>query len=335
MSKESRSTAKTTLNREKDMSDKILPDDEKKEKFDLFFQKRIEPLVITQNKQKEKYLGRFWCFFWTMIFLVAVNTLIVLFNVILHHHPLNVTQLFLVMAAGVAIVVFPLYSYHKLPKTDIFSVFLSFFGAWKYKQNAPQLSSELLPARKKFNMINNVSQQYLGVKISIGDLIHHAHTCAWHFMRTEPKIIGTFISLTFSQVVEDKIMLFEKRGKYSRTKYPPLRVIGPYINIPAANFFNIFAVRQNAYEDVLCSRFFEALLDLKETFKAKKIYVQIERNRMDIVMSDSRFYFNHYRIWSKKIHKNRFDAAYNQVEQVYEMAEDILAILQRRNNRKL
>lgn len=315
------------------MQDEIVPEDARKEAFDLFFRKKIEPLIDTQNKQKDKYRGRFWCFFWTMIFLLAVNTLIVLYMVILHHRPLSVVQLLLIVAAATCIVLFPLYTYKKIKKIDIFRVFLGFFGAWKYNENIQNVSAEILPSKKTIGVVHNISQQYLGVDLSIGNLVEKKHRIK-HDVCTHPSMIGTFLSFTFSNKLDDKILMFEQHGLYSKSKYPSMVSIGQYINFPAANYFNIFAAQAGSHEDLLCARFFEDVLDLKEIFGAKKIYVLIDGKKMHIFLSGSQFYFNHNRIWSKKINKDRFDVAYRQVEQVYEFAEDVLAMLQRQRARR-
>src|SRR5574344_243667 len=104
--------------------------------FQKYYDLHIEPMVDEDAKIKNRYHNRFWCFVWTILFLNSANALFVLFNSLMHKRPINFEQLMIIAVCSLIIMFWPIRSYKKLEKKDLFGKFVQFYGNWKHNQDS-------------------------------------------------------------------------------------------------------------------------------------------------------------------------------------------------------
>ena len=273
-------------------------------KFNAYFTETIEPLVNEANYIKQKYHSRFWGYFWTVFFIMTANLLWALFNNLMYDKPLNYEQLILVNLIAVTIIFLPIYFYKRIPKNDIFDTFIQFYGHWEHLKDSEValVHSPIIPAHDTVRAEHNVRGEYNGVQMEMRDTFYGRGNAK------KQKIIsgGVILFLRFKQPFEGRILMFDKSGFYRKNKFASMEYYNDKLNIPAANYFNIFTDNIKFAHNFLLSLFFEQILDMKDTFAAKHMYVEITDNIVRIYFEGSRMYLDNYKFWSKPVDKKKF-----------------------------
>ena len=286
--------------------------------WEEYFEQNIVPLVEADNKIKDKYRSRFWCYLWTIMFLMSSNALIVLYNVIMHDKPISYQQLAIVNLVAFSLLILPIYSYYRQPRVDIFAEFIKFFGNWKLAHNSEVklVHSPIIPKHDYVSSSHNVDGEIADVKLQLRDTFyekkHILGSKNWRYTVSD----GVILYIEFPQKFKDKILIFDRSGFYRKGRFPDLENQNGNIEIPAANYFNIFSNAQKYTESFISPTFLERLLDMSDDFEAKHTYVEINENYMRIYFEGSSLYFENYKFWSNKIDKNKFLQLHNRFESV-------------------
>ena len=279
-----------------------------KDAFDAYFQTEIEQLVDEDNKIKRRYRSRFWAFFWSVTFLVCINALIAIFNTLMSGHPFNWQLLILISICAYSVIVFPVLSYYRHKREDIFDVFLRQYGSWKHGTNKEVrlVHSPVIPEHDSVTSSHDIESLYNGIQVEMRDTSYTKKIGPekWNWHRTVSS--GVILMLKFPQDFAADILLFDRNGFMRKNKFrgQPSRI--GIIDVPAANYFHVFCADDTYLKKVLRSSFFESLLDLKEAMKAKNAYVEISQNYMRVYFEGSSLYTDSYKFWSNALDKNKF-----------------------------
>ena len=278
--------------------------------FEEYYTNNIVPLVDEANEVKSRYRSKFWGYLFSVLFLMSINVLVVLFISLMRKTPISWSQLFLINVVASLFVYWPIYSYNKLPKNDIFDVFLRFYGNWQHLTNSEVklVHSPIIPEHDGVGSTHNVVGKFENVTIEMRD--------TYYTVKNKVVSQGVILYATFDKKFRGSLLMFEKNGFYRKNKFPDYELYNSKTFIPSANYFNIFTSNDEIGEDVLHNLFFENLLDLKDVFKAHRLYMQAEDNYMRVYLEGSSMYINNYKIWSRKIDKNRFLQMHNEFEKM-------------------
>ena len=298
--------------------------------FDVYMNEVIIPEVDAANNEKERCRNQFWTYFWTSLFLISVNALVVLYRTLMYHHVLRVDQLIFINLVAVLIVCWPLYSWRKRKKKDVFAVFLKFYGDFECigegKEIVDDVDLSVVPAHQTAQTEYHIKGRYNGADIEIRDTVYLNPRATFAKKAAE----GVMLGMNFEQSLDVNMLLFEKHGFYRKSKMPNMLTLNDKINIPAANYFNIFATDAQRPMKFLCSAFFEKVLDIKDVFGARKMYVMAQDRQIKIFLEGCRIYFDNYKLWSRKIEYDKFRRLHKQFEEIFIFIETIQALL--RNN---
>ena len=297
--------------------------------FEQYFEKNIVPLVEQDNYIKDKYRSRFWGYVWSITFLISVNVLFVLFMSLMSNHPVNFEQLFLFTLVASIFVVWPIFKYYREPREDIFDVFLKFYGQWQHKTTGEVslVHSPIIPAHDAVRATHNITSEFDRVKVEIRDTYY---TKQFHFLKKKWERTvssGVIVYLTFPQKFSGTLLVFDKSGFYKSGKFSDLEVVKPRLEIPAANYFKCFTDNVDFAQNIMLTLFYETILDMKEAFGAKKLYIQIQDNYIRLYFEGSVLYFDSYKFWSRKIDKNKFLQINNEFEKTFNFIQMIKALI--------
>lgn len=291
--------------------------------FEQYFEREIIPLVEEDNRRKDTYRGRFWGAFWSALFIFSANTLWVLFSSLMYGHALNYEQILLVAFVAALIVVWPIYSYYKQPRLDIFEAFLRFYGDWKYKTSGKVrlVHSRIIPQHDDVFAKHNISGTPENIKTEIRDTFYQKDILFRN--KTWKRVVssGVIVYLTFPQKFKADLLVFDKNGFYRKNKFPELTAVEPKLEVPASNYFRCFTDNTEEAQRIIISSFYEAILDLKEVFAAKSINVEIKDNYIRLYLEDSTLYFTNYKFWSRKVDKNKFRQLHGELCKIAEFIQ--------------
>ena len=300
-------------------------EEEEKSPFEQYYLSEIVPAVEENNKIKDRYRTKFWGYFWTILFLMCANLLVIFFNFLLYNHPINYEQLALVNIIAFALIFYPIYQYYKTPRQNAFETFLAYYGNWKHLKNTdvPLVHSPIIPPHDYVCAKHNVLAEYEDWSMQLRDTIYQnfAMLKNIHYKRTVS--FGIICLVEFKHSFKGEILLFEKRGFYRKSKFPGLQNVGSGITSPVAESFYIFANDADYAERMLPALFFERVLDLKEDFGAKRLYVEMRDSIMRLYFEGAQLYFDNDKFWSSKINKDKFIQLNNCVEQTLLFIETI------------
>jgi len=299
-----------------------------------YFEQNIIPLVEADNKLKDKYRGRFWCYLWTVIFLMSSNALVVLFNVLMHGRPISYEQLLIVNVVAFSFVIWPIYSYYRQPRADIFAEFIKFFGNWKLAHNAEVklVHSPIIPKHDFVTSTHNADGEIAGAKLQLRDTFYEKKLIFGNKNWRHTVSAGIILYIEFEQKFKDKILLFDRSGFYRKSRFDDLDNQNNNIEIPAANYFNIFSADKKFTVSFISPTFLERLLDMSDDFAARHTYVEINENYMRIYFEGSRLYFDNYKLWSDKIDKDKFRQLHKQFESIMTFIYIVKELLYRTEN---
>ena len=289
--------------------------------FEQYFEEKIVPLVDAENKVKDRYRSKFWGYLVTILFLMSANVLIVLFRTLMQHVPLSWEQLLLVNAVAFMFVFIPIYKYNSLPKNDIFDVFLKFYGDWQHLQNSEVklVHSPIIPEHDAVRASHNVVSEVGANRIEMRDT----------FYTEKNKVVssGVMLYITFAGEFGGSLLMFDKNGFYRKNKFPEHECYNGKTDIPAAKYFNIFTSDDNIGEKMIHNLFLENLLDLKDVFRARHLYVQAQGNNMRVYLEGSELYIDNYKFWSRKVDKNRFRQLHHEFEAVHLFVQTVQSLM--------
>ena len=300
--------------------------------FEQYFAKKIIPIVETDNHFKEKQKGRFWASLWIIVFLLSINALIALYFSLMHHKPINYNQLLILAIVGIGIIYWPIHKYYQYKRVNIFDVFIQFYGTWIHNQNSEQeaIKTDLFPQHDNVKFAHDISGEYCGVKLRLCDtvLLKNISIQNWRWQKNVAK--GVLINFVFNHEVADNLYLLEKKGFFHKDLKDSLVNIGSRIHIPAANYFYVFNSTEIVPDRLLSASFFEQVLDIKGIFSASKIYIHIQKNKIQIFLAGAELYFENYKFWSGTIKQDKFKQLYTQFEYVFTFVETIFIVEKRR-----
>lgn len=293
--------------------------------FEQYLTQKIVPLIDEMNALKARYRSRFWGALWIVMFLVSANSLFVLFNTIIYNNPLNIEQLLLIVVVAIFIIIWPLQQYKKKHYPDIFKAFWQFYGDWQYfistQKNAEADYAPILPPHDAIQALHTVKGKYLATDIIFADV--------QYWQKNKKVSNGVYIELTFPQKIVNKILLFARNGFYRKNKYSDMNSLNEQIFIPAAAYFNIFSPQPQAPKRLLCSPFFEKILDIRDIFKADRIYVALQQEKITIYLENSKIYFSPNGIWQRKLEDKKFRLLHCKITEILEFIELIQEIYSR------
>jgi hypothetical protein len=311
------------------------------DKFDDYFENVIEPLIEEENRKKTKYHTSFWVRFWSAVFLVCFNVLITLFRSVMFKHSFSYTQMLLVIAVALLIVVWPIVRFNHSKKHNIFSEFLKFFGSWKHIENNQVMDVNktraakdevldnvvkiadghlpIVPKHSSLNISHNAVGEYNGIKIQVRDAVYGNSFIKKNLTFNRNVAHGVRINFKLPFKVQGVTLLFDKSGFYRKNKYERLEKIST--DIPAAGYFNIFSDNKFFTDNLLRPDFYETLLDLKDMYQARRIYVEIKNDTIKVFLENSVLYFDYIAFWSRKIDKQKFQNLYKCFEATFVFAD--------------
>ena len=294
-------------------------DAENTDSYEAYYNSVIVPMVEEDNKLKEHYRSLFWGYFWSILFLMTANGLVVLFNVLMHDRPISYEQLLLVNVVAIVVMFVPIYRYRKIPKNDILDAFIQFYGGWKHLKNAHVrlVHSPIIPPHESVCASHNVVGRCNKTQTEVRDTDYYNRGMLGKFSYRRKVSSGVILYMEYEQDFAGTILLFDRRGFYHKKKFGDLLSVGDKLQIPAANYFHIFTDNIDFTESMLPSLFFERILDMKEVFGAKHIYLEISGNYIRVYFEGARLYFDNYHFWSRKIDKNKFVQLHQKFEQIF------------------
>jgi len=308
--------------------------EEQKDQFEEYFESTIVPLIEQENKTKDKYRSKFWGYLFSVLFLMSANVLVVLFGALMHKNAISWGQIILINVVAFMLVFWPIYRYNKMPKNDIFDVFLKYYGNWKHseKYNVKLVHSPIIPKHDAVMAKHEIHCDFGDMRIEMRDTYYTKKSLFKCWNKEHTISSGVILYVTFPQEFKGKLLMFEKGGFYRKSKFEGYELYNSRIDIPSANYFNIFVSDSEIGENLLHSLFFENVLDLKDVFKTRRIYVQAENNYMRVYLDGSEIYIDNYKLWNKKIDKNRFLQMHHEFENVYMFVQVVRSLMERKDD---
>ncbi len=300
------------------MVDFIEANEEELSEFEQYYLSDIVPAVDDVNCIKDKYRSKFWGYFWTILFLMCANTLFCFFSHLLYNRPISYEQIFLVNAVAAVVVFFPVYQYYRAPKTDIFDIFLNFYGNWKHLKDMEEsaVNSPIIPPHDFAGASHNVDAEYPDLSLNMCDM-NYKVACAIKNIHYKRKVSsGILLSIKLKVNFSGRIYLFDKKGFYRKNKFPEMLNAKDVVAAPLAECFHIFTDNTNYALNMLPTMFFERILDMKDTFGAKHLYVEIQGDTLRIYFEGAHLYIESNGLWSRKINKEKFVQLNDGIEQI-------------------
>ncbi len=303
------------------------PDNEPIDPFEEYFANQITPLADNDNDIKRKYRSQFWTYFWSVSFLYLINVMIELFRHLMSGHKVNYEQQLIIGFVCILIIFIPIIKYYLHKKTDMFDVFIRFYGDFEHLKDC-QVYDAHLPMAPKHNILriyHNAMGYSQNVKVEIRDTDYVQETTYKKLKWRRVVGQGVRINLTMPEDFPAQIFLFDKSS--SKRNVVPDGCQKFDLNIPASNYFSMCSTDVAYAKELLCSAFFEGLLDLQDVFRAKKIHAEIRNNTIKIFLVDSELYFDTYKFWSRQIDKERFRRLHRQFERTLSFTQTFINII--------
>ena len=304
------------------------PEQPEENAFDQYFDQKIVPLVEEDNRLKDRYHSRFWGYVWSITFIISANVLFVLFRALMSKHPVNYEQLILFGVVAASFAAWPIFKYYREPRQDIFDVFLQYYGDWKHKTTGEVklVHAPIIPPHDNVTASHNITNDVGDVKVEIRDTLYTKNSMLFGRSRVKKVSSGVIVYLTFPENFNGTLLVFDKSGFYRKSKFPQLDAVSPRMEIPASNYFRCFTDNTTFAQNMMLSLFYETILDMKEAFAAKNMYLQIQDNFIRIYFEGSTLYFDNYKFWSSKIDKNKFLQMNTEFEKTFNFIQIIKAL---------
>ena len=292
--------------------------------FEQYFNENIVPLVEAENELKKKYHSKFWGYFFSVIFLISFNILIVLYRTLIGHAPLSWEQLILVSVGVMMLVLIPIRSYNKLPKNDIFDVFLKFYGNWQHTKNSHVnlVHSPIIPKHEAVGARHEIKGFFDDTTVEIRD--------TYYTVNSKTVSSGVVLYATFEKNFCGSLLMYDRRGFYRKTARDGYQYYNGKVEIPAINYFNVFVSNEEIGEQMIRNLFLENLLDLKDAYRAKHVYLQAEENYIRVYLEGSEIYIDNYKFWGRMVDKNRFLEMHNELEKTDLFMQTVLSLMEKK-----
>ncbi|MDO4162069.1 MAG: DUF3137 domain-containing protein [Pseudomonadota bacterium] len=289
-----------------------------------FIRKEVLPLIEEEDRYRQKFKNRFWFYSGLLLFINCINTLIVLFQYLIYNRPVSGSQLFLIALVSVFILLWYAQKAQKKKLPDVLAKFIRFYGNWtvSYSKEVTTFSDELIPhsgrkiektAIRGDDNTSLVMKQFVFLKRLYKNM----------FTKNGG---GIWLDIKLAQKAPGKLILFEKGGFYKKKKYEGLELVSS--NIGISNHFYSFTDSRQLSEYVVRVVLFENILDLKEVFKASKIYVRIENDRLNVFLQNGRFLYNNSSLWHFSGGEKKLMLLHEQIEKIFTAVKVIETLIE-------
>lgn len=296
--------------------------------FEEYYSKTVSPLVEKDTAVKKKYRGRFWASLWTVCFFISANSLVTFFIAMTRGKEVNYEQLMLINIAALFIIYLPFYNYYHQKKDDLFAAFIGFYGNWKHIENvniAP-VHRPIIPEHETLEVTHKAEGPIGNVAVNIRDTVYRKTVSISGFQFQKVVSRGVRISLKLPRRFPGTTLLFEKFGFYRKNSFSDYNVVRKDIKFPAAGYFLIFSTAADDDLIFLENNFFETVLDLKESFKAAKIYLEIKEDSIEMYLEGCRLYFDTHKFWSISTDAGKFRELHDKFEHLFSFTETIMIL---------
>lgn len=283
------------------------------EELQNFLKQNISPLLQEENKRRQTFRSKFWLYFGILLFANCANILIVLFNHLINGKPFSWEQLTILVLMSAAVLYF-LARRAKSKHLFILDEFIKFYGNWQNCHNeTANIKADFLPEYDE-------TVQHFDITGSNGNLELQNLVFLKNSGKNKKRRTGggLLISYTLQHTLNGMVMMFEKGGFFKQKKYMDLDKYQS--SIPAANYFYTFSDNNAAKNYVICAALFENVLNLRDEFKASKVYLKISQNQLYIFLQNGHFFYEpNDSMWKSAGTEKQFEQTHQQIEKLFNM----------------
>lgn len=300
---------------------------ETEDAFEKFLQKNILPLLESEDKYRQSFKNHFWLYAGVLLFFNCSNVLIVLFRHLIYNRPFSWEQLFLTAAISA----FILFCYVKFAGRkvfpDVFAEFVKYYGNWSLRRSTDlktNVHDIILPSSPlQIEKINISGDSNCPLKLKKLAFVKK-------LLNNKLKITvgeGIFLTYNLPQSLGGTLLLLEKGGFAKIKQISGLDKVSSAI--PASNYFQTFADSEVIKNYLVISALYENLLDLKEVFKASKIYLRLENDKLDVFLQSGHFLYHNGGLWTSSTGEDGLKKQNQQIEKVFlfiSVMEDLIEV---------
>lgn len=291
----------------------MIEENNQQENLQNFLKQNITPLLCEENKHRRTFQSKFWLYFGILLFVNCANILVVLFNHLINGKSFSWEQLILLVFLSVAVLYFYVRS-AKCKHLYILDEFVKFYGDWHNNNNQTAVvNADFMPehseASQQFDITGNGGNLELQ-NLSLWDK---------NAKNKKRKISsGLLISYKLPRNLNGMVVMFEKGGFFKQKKYKNLDKYQS--SVPASNYFYTFSDSDAAKNYVICAALFENLLNLRDEFKADKVYLEISQNRLHVFLQNGHFcYEPNYSMWKSAGTEKQLEQTHKQIEKMFNL----------------
>ena len=291
-----------------------------KQKFEIYYQTNLHPLLQEQEKIRRKYLTRFFLLFGlSLIFypLLIVATIWIMAQ----FESADVGPVLLVSGLFVMLLYAPIHRYKKKVKNQIMPTFANFFGTFEYVFEQT-IDSEILRQSKLFKDFTiNQGDDYFcgiydGVKITIAEeKLQKPQDMAIMNISYEHKknvFCGVCILLEMNKNFRGQTIGLCDRGLFNMFCRPEGLQNVRLEDIRFEKIFEIYADNQIEARYLLTTAFMERLLKLQKLYEGKSIQFSFNNNKLLIAIATKQNMFETNSFFKSNLRKQNIDLAFEQ-----------------------
>ncbi len=289
--------------------------------FQNYYVKSIKPLIEDDYKKRDRLKGKFWLYFGIVFTFNCVNLLIALFRHLIHGKDISWSFMFVFAVLTFWLAYLLIKQAKKNTKyPDIMGEYIKYFGDWAidYDNAIHEENKVFLPQSPQVQysyVISGLNDTQKFVLREINFLYNSLLAFKKQLVKRDD---GIWLSYKVQHYADSCLMVMEKGGFFKAKKIDGMERLGDN-NIPVANYFMNFANDVVLSKYVVGATLFEHLLDLKEAFKAQKIYMQINNGQVDIFLQKGRFAYQQGEQVSKSGEQEKFVKMNKQMEKMFNM----------------
>lgn len=303
-----------------------------KQKFDIYYQEKIFPILAEQESVRQKYLRQFY---WLLALAMIIIPLSIKGYLWLEaqNHSMDPGWMFIPIIITIAVLHSPISSYKSDIKDKVMEVFAGFFGTFHYQQNV-RLDDSLLQQSKLFSYYNrhygddSFNGIYDSVNISIyEEEMRRVSGSGKH--RTDIKIFdGIIVSLEMNKKFKGQTLVVRDRGIFNHLQgYGKLERV-KLEDVVFEKKFEVYATNQIEARYLLTTAFMERLLKLKQAYHAKRIEFSFFGKQLMIALYLNKNMFEICSLFKKATDRQMLDDCFEQLRSIVEIV-DILKLNQR------
>lgn len=300
---------------------------ETEDAFQDFLHKNILPLLESEDRYRQSFKNRFWLYAGILLFFNCSNVLIVLFRHLIYSRAFSWEQLFLTAVISA----FILFCYVRFAKRkvfpDVFAAFIKYYGNWSLRRSAePQanVNDIIMPVSPlKIEKISVSGDSNCPLKLKKLSFVKKVFNDKLQSTVGE----GILLSYNLPQDMDGSLILLEKGGFAKTKQISGLDKVSSAI--PASNYFQTFADSEVIKNYLVISALYENLLDLKEIFKASKVYLRLQDDKLDIFLQNGRFLYRDGSLWIASTGEEGLKQQNQQIEKVFlfiSVMEDLIEV---------